>query len=593
MSLDENIFGYISNFLKKRKREKMALAESTVHLNDVEQRMSLIAKAITGAPIDIYPAEREGGYKNNHFFLPQQVTLFSNKQDNEDFYLFRVLFLSFQKNKNLNFTEQDQQPKHEYEKLDFARKKSKENAFIVTEALENEFDWAKNKQHYFLSQLQTDKEGHKDTTWLYGKWMTNTETKDGKTQLQNFDEKIKKAQQEKIETILKAKAVEEIKSLSVDKKQQEAAVLNNYFEKIETLEEFGGSTWRDFDGEDELEEHQDALDEVQMKQTVRVDDTAHSVYQSDFIENTSVAESAEIDGTGYHIKYDEWDFSKSAYKPKYCKVYPTTQIKSNSKYYRDTIRENQTTLTGLRKMLASVNNRYHMQRRQNQGEEFDLDALTDLYVSIHSGHSPEENVYLSKKRKEKELSILFLLDISLSSDSYANNNRVIDVEKQVSILFGEILNEFGVDFSISCFFSKTRNHTRFLTLKDFDEKWDTAKHKIGEPQPQGYTRIGPALRHAGAVLKQRDSKNKWIIFLSDGKPNDYDKYEGKYGVNDVKQALRELNQININTYAMAIEATAKYYLPQMFGNNHYEILTTPIELLQSLAHLYDKLKYGS
>jgi nitric oxide reductase NorD protein len=63
------------------------------------------------------------------------------------------------------------------------------------------------------------------------------------------------------------------------------------------------------------------------------------------------------------------------------------------------------------------------------------------------------------------------------------------------------------------------------------------KMKIGASQPSGYTRIGGAIRYASAqLLKHRQTANKWIILLSDGKPNDYDKYEGKYGVQDVKQA---------------------------------------------------------
>ena len=101
------------------------------------------------------------------------------------------------------------------------------------------------------------------------------------------------------------------------------------------------------------------------------------------------------------------------------------------------------------------------------------------------------------------------------------------------------------------------------------------------------------MRHSGAMLDKRDTKNKWVILISDGKPNDYDRYEGKYGISDVKQALRELNQRRINSYALAIEAEAKYYLPQMFGQNHYQILTTPVELLQSLVKLYEKIKHQS
>ena len=75
------------------------------------------------------------------------------------------------------------------------------------------------------------------------------------------------------------------------------------------------------------------------------------------------------------------------------------------------------------------------------------------------------------------------------------------------------------------------------------------------------------------------------------KPNDYDKYEGKYGIQDVKQALYELKSKSINSYALAIEAQAKYYLPQMFGQNHYQIITTPVELLKALVKLYEKIKY--
>ena len=55
----------------------------------------------------------------------------------------------------------------------------------------------------------------------------------------------------------------------------------------------------------------------------------------------------------------------------------------------------------------------------------------------------------------------------------------------------------------------------------------------------------------------------------------------------------KINERNINSYALAIEAQAKYYLPQMFGQNHYQILTTPVELLQSLVQLYEKIKHQS
>lgn len=585
---DEYIFTKLAYYFKRKRLKRQGEILHSVSLDEIKPRLSILSRAITGNSIEIYEAEREGGYKNNNFFLPPSFAEFSKVEDNVSFYLFRILYLSVQKNLDLNWNDNQ-----EHELIE-SQNKAEETSPLVLKSLFEQFPVTKEYHKKFINFYSEKQNKNKinDFSYIYGKWMRNNPEETSEDKLQNFTEKVKNANDEKPKTILKSNAVEEIISVQVDVKQQEDAVLQHQFEKVETAEEFGGN-FKDFDGEDELDDHSNALDEINMKYTVRVDDTAHSVYQADFIENTTVSESSEIDAKGYHIKYDEWDYTKRAYKSDFCKVYPKTLLKTDVPYYKKTLNENRSTLVGLRKMLATVNNKYQKQRRQPQGEEFDLDAITDLFVDVHSGHTPSEKIYLSKRKKEKDLSILLLLDVSLSSDGYAAGNRVIDVEKQVSILFGEILDEFNIDFSIDCFYSKTRNHSSYITIKDFDEDWSKAKLKVGAVEPSGYTRIGAALRHSGAMLDKRDTKNKWVILLSDGKPNDYDKYEGKYGVNDVKQALRELNERNINSYALAIEAQAKYYLPQMFGTNHYQILTTPVELLKSLVQLYEKIKHQS
>ena len=585
--LDEIIYKKVLKYFKNKRLNDVETLSRQINLSDIKPRLTLFARAISGAPIEIFPAEREGGYKNNNFFLPISFAELSTKEDNLTFYLFRILYLSVQQRLNLNWTlEEQDQP------LALSQLKAFETSDDVLAILFEEFSIDK-KFHTETKQHFIQKGNEKiapDFSWLYGKWMQNEKELKSDSVLENFSDKAKTANENKPLTTLKSKAFEEVVTVELDKKQQEDYVLLHNFEKVETAEEFNG-TWRDFDGSDELEEHQEALEELNMKYTVRVDDTAHSVYQSDFVENTTISESAEIDANGFHLTYNEWDFSKRIYKENFCKVYPKSQQKTDSHYYKKTIAKNASTLLGLRKMLTNVNNKMQQQKRQTQGDEFDIDAITDLYVDVHSKRTPSENIYISNRKKEKDLSILILLDISLSSDGYAAGNRVIDVEKEVSILFGEILNEFNIDFCIDSFYSKTRNFSTYLTVKDFDENWNIAKNKIGAIEPNGYTRIGAALRHAGARLDTRNTKNKWVILISDGKPNDYDKYEGKYGVNDVKQALRELNNRNINSYALAIEAQAKYYLPQMFGQNHYQILTTPVELLHSLVHLYEKIKH--
>ncbi|MFD2907613.1 nitric oxide reductase activation protein NorD [Flavobacterium ardleyense] len=583
--LDEILYKKVIKYFKHKRLNDSEMLSRQVTLSEIKPRLTLLARALCGVPIEIFPAEREGGYKNLNFFLPINCSLFPTKEENLKFYFFRTAYLSVQKQLNLNWTSLE-------DLQQLSLEKAQETAPLVLEKLFQEYPSLEEWYYEAVPKLPLEKNKETaDFSWLYGKWMKNSPEVDASDVLQNFDDVATKIQNSVVaETTLHANAVEEIQSLAIDKKQQEDYVLMHSFEKIETAEEFNGN-WRDFDGKDDLKDHEDALEEMNMRFTVRVDDMVHSVYQADFIENTSIAESAEVDEKGFHLKYDEWDFKKRNYLPNFCKVYPKTQIKTHPSYYKNTMAKYKTTLNGLRKMLTSVNNKMQQQRRQLQGESFDLDALTDLYTDIHSGKSPDERVYLSNRKKNKDIAILVLLDLSLSSDGYAAGNRVIDVEKEVSILFGEILHEFDIDFAIDGFYSKTRNFTTYLTLKDFNEGWNTAKHKIGAIEPNGYTRIGPALRHAGARLDQIDSKNKWIIVLSDGKPNDYDKYEGQHGIQDIKQALRELNERKINSYALAIEAQAKYYLPQMFGQNHYQILTSPEALLKSLVKLYEKIKH--
>ncbi|MEI6577418.1 MAG: VWA domain-containing protein [Bacteroidota bacterium] len=587
MAIDEYLFSKVAGFLKNRKASSNDSKANGILLEDFKPRLTILARAITGAAIEIYPAEREGGYKNNNFFLPASFSQLSSQEENLSYYFFRILYLSVQRKLNLNWNGGSDPS------LESSQQKALECSPRVLELLFDEFPLANELHESFRAKMKSNVKDKSmpDYSWLYGKWMRNEPELTG-NKLQNVSDRIKKAIEKNATTLIKTKASEEIVSIEVDKKQQEDYILTHNFEKVDTADDFNGG-WRDFDGDDELEDHQEALDELNMKFTVRVDDVAHSVYQADFVENTSISESAEYDSKGYHVLYDEWDYTKRIYKEKFCKVYPIIQLKTNYSYYKETLSKNATVLNGLRKMLTNLNNKVQQQRRQAQGDEFDIDAITDLVVDVHSHRTPSELIYLSNRKKEKDLSVLLLLDVSLSSDGYAAGNRVIDVEKQVSLLFGEILNEFNIDFSINCFYSKTRNYSSYVTLKDFDEGWDKAKHRIGTIEPQGYTRIGAALRHSGAMLDKRSTKNKWVILISDGKPNDYDRYEGKYGINDVKQALRELYERKINSYALAIEAQAKYYLPQMFGQNHYQILTTPSELLQSMVKLYEKIKHQS
>ncbi|MCC5918075.1 MAG: VWA domain-containing protein [Cryomorphaceae bacterium] len=584
LDLDEIIYGWTVKRMRKNRKSAEEQLPQRVTLEELKPRLTILARALNGQAIDVYPAEREGGFKNHNFFLPISFSEFADKSENIQFYIYRTLYLTIQRELGKNWH-------HREDDLKLSRIKALECSGEILATLFERFPGIQPihnsaKNHFWSIAGQNTSP---DLTWLYGKWMYDTPD-ETTGMLENIDEKVKPNHLEKPETTLRAKAVEDIETKTIDKKQQEDYVLLHSFEKVETAESFNG-IWRDFDGSDDLEKHQDALDELSMRFTVRVDEPTHAVYQAEFVENTTISESATTDEKGFHLTYPEWDYKKSAYRQGFCKVYPKTQLKTHPDFYHKTLQKNASTLMELRKMLTSLNNKMQMQRRQRYGEDLDIDALTDFHVDVQSKRTPDENVYLANRKRDKDISILMLLDLSLSSDGFAGGNRVIEVEKEVSILFGEILYEFNIDFSIDGFYSKTRNYSNYISLKSFEEDWIKVRNRIGAAEPGGYTRIGAALRHAGARMDMRNTKNKWIILLSDGKPNDFDRYEGKHGIQDVKQALRELNERKINAYALAIEAQAKYYLPQMFGQNHYQILTKPRELLTALVKLYEKIKH--
>ena len=90
--IDEYIVGKFFKHLKKSKKVNPEILARTVTLIEIKPRLTILARALTGKPIEIFPAEREGGYKNNNFFLPISFAELPTKAENHTFYLFRILF---------------------------------------------------------------------------------------------------------------------------------------------------------------------------------------------------------------------------------------------------------------------------------------------------------------------------------------------------------------------------------------------------------------------------------------------------------------------------------------------------------------------
>ncbi|MCB1583043.1 MAG: VWA domain-containing protein [Marinicella sp.] len=246
----------------------------------------------------------------------------------------------------------------------------------------------------------------------------------------------------------------------------------------------------------------------------------------------------------------------------------------------------------LRRQFESLKPISFWNNRQADGEEIDLNAYLDFNTSLQLGQSISEPMLYRQKRKQtRDLSSLILTDLSLSTDAYANDEKkVIDVIKDSLYLLAESLNAAGERFAIAGFTSKNRNHVRYYDIKDFDQPFDNhCQNQIHAIKPAYYTRMGAAIRYASGQLAKQSTTQKLLLILTDGKPNDLDKYESRYGLEDTKQAIIEAKNQGLTPFCVSIDYQAADYLPYLFGAQGYLHLNNALELPKKLPKVFYQL----
>ncbi len=131
---------------------------------------------------------------------------------------------------------------------------------------------------------------------------------------------------------------------------------------------------------------------------------------------------------------------------------------------------------------------------------------------------------------------------------------------------------------------------RFLLLKDFAERYDDASRgRILALRPGYYTRMGAAIRQSTRILLEQAAQRRLLLIVSDGKPNDLDHYEGRYGVEDTRQAVPEARRAGLIPFCVTVNREAGEYLPHLFGRRGYSVVHDARRLPQVLTRLYARL----
>ena len=292
------------------------------------------------------------------------------------------------------------------------------------------------------------------------------------------------------------------------------------------------------------------------------------------------AQSAE-GGSG--IGYPEWDFRINAYREAAATV-RTMRAPPGAQHWVDrTLAEHRALLTVIRRRFEMLRSQRVRLRKQLEGDEVDLGAYIDGYADFRAGRPMADGLYEMRRAARRHMAITLLIDTSGSTDGWVSaNRRVIDVEREALLLVCVALEGLAEPYSVHSFSGEGPHGVTVGEIKRFDERYDNdVALRIAALEPERYTRAGAALRHVSTELMRQAADHRLLLLLSDGKPNDVDRYDGRYGVEDMRQAVNESKLQGISPFCLTIDRQAANYLPAMFGERHFAMLPRP-ELLPTV-----------
>lgn len=549
MSWDEKLFSTFFNFFFKSK-EASAAYSSCLNLESVRRQSEVLLSALCERRIEIRGSSGWGGTRRNIVFLPERIHFINNFQDQVLYLEWRLLAASM--DIELGGLE-----------------RSEKSCSLITER------YPKLKTHF--ERLNIHLKDQPMEVWFGAPF-----NEEAHANQQDSDDTPPIVASESLSkgTEIKGKTQDQAQRVKTEEKPDNPLI--HVFEKVLTAEDFQGGQ-RKMDGSDEIEDHSDALNELNLSQIIRTNQSAQSVLKSNAVidvadidyQEDSLVKSQKV----FH--YPEWIERKKIYQKNWCTV-----LESEASLASAPLPYNKKIANTLRQKIESSFNCYQWKTRQKEGSEIDLNLVVDRVVQIKVGGNIPENIYQKKIKNSNDFAIQILVDSSLSTDSYALGKRIMDTTQEALNIFAASFDGVLDSISIAAFSSFTRNKVHYSILKEFDEEWNQVPLKIAGLKPDGYTRIGPALRHSRARLEKLNVRKKMLLFISDAKPTDYDHYEGQHGVCDIQRAVTELHAAGCKVKVLTLTDEKQSHHNYVFGAFNCQVLKSVEELSDSLFHFW-------
>jgi nitric oxide reductase NorD protein len=342
----------------------------------------------------------------------------------------------------------------------------------------------------------------------------------------------------------------------------------------------------DRESDDAAEGHAESLSELAQARLVRSPQRAHEVLLSDDLPASAPRPAgAHAPATVEQgIRYPEWDWRAQDYRDPGTTVWVSMAEAGSPAWVERTLQEQRGMLHLIRRRFEMLRSRRVVLRAQEEGDEIDIEAIIDTQAQLRAGAAMTQRLYRCTRLLRHEAAVLVLVDVSGSTDAWiGSGRRIIDVEREALLPLSMALDDSGDSHAILAFSGNGPQRVVVRTVKHFGERHgDEVARRIAGLEPEHYTRAGAALRHAARLLAEQPTHHRLLLLLSDGKPNDEDGYEGRYGIEDMRQAVLEARQAGLSPFCLTIDRQAAAYLPRIFGPHHYALLQRPERLSVAL-----------
>ncbi len=295
----------------------------------------------------------------------------------------------------------------------------------------------------------------------------------------------------------------------------------------------------------------------------------------------SAEEVADIEAHGF--KYPEWDADHKSYRPDWCTVREVEpRVKASAPQAIDGA-------VGVRRPLARLGMGLHRRHRQSQGDDIDIDAAVEARVEVRAGSVPDEAVYLDSLRRQRDLSVLLLLDVSGSTAEPGTVGRTVHQQQRAVITDLTVaLHDLGDRVALYAYNSQGRSAVNMVPVKRFDDHLDArVMRRLNSLEPGAYSRLGAAIRHGSAVLETRGgTSRRLLVVVSDGLAYDHG-YERAYGAADARRALTEARRRGTGCVCLTVGAgTDVGVLKKVFGSTAHATIGRPEQLAGIVGPLF-------